>query len=103
MKNLLLVLTVVIVVALVIAGLVFFGTATSQNGFIPQSARTMSLICGIICLVLATALLTVAVIASRGRDERPHYSPSSRGRPEPSDSIALPDKLADSGDGIRPI
>lgn len=106
MKSLLQLVTVIFVAILFIVGIVFFFTATSTNQFVPQGARTMSLICGIICLILATALLAVAAVSFRLGEDQPTRPHRPHHHAEVEDTIRLPENLdekPDSGDCIRPI
>jgi len=68
MKNPLLWLLSVAVIALGVAGIVYLGTATGNSSLIPKEARTAATISGVTCLSLATLLLLFGVFQFRKRD-----------------------------------
>jgi hypothetical protein len=74
MKNQLLPVLIVAVVALGIAGFVFLNTASTEANIVKES-RIPSLVSGIACLVLATGLLVFGLFVSRRRDEPPRSGP----------------------------
>ena len=67
MKNPLLLLLALVVVALMIAGFVFLSHASSPTGFIKES-RQPALISGMTCLGLGTGLLVLGIFQFRKRD-----------------------------------
>ena len=69
MKNTMLWLVVISVVALGIAGVKFLCTASAASSFnVAAEARMPSLVAGITCLVFAVGLLTLGVFGFR-KDE----------------------------------
>ncbi len=65
LKNPLLWLTVAAIIAFGVAGMIHFGTATSNSSLAKDEARTPALIAGITCVTMATGLLVFGIVSFR--------------------------------------